>query len=162
MTNGAWPFPSSTKPMKKEPVGINFYLLKVAYNIFKDIPAKQVALNSIVKEFRPANNHCGTIACGMGWLGLKPEFTALGLTTNADHHLDYRSRKTGVHHRFYVPVAQDLFNCDEETAKYIFGQMPGYAKTVQYKGWKRRALKGDKAELLRRIEVVFLAHDKAL
>lgn len=146
---------------------INFDRLRLAYNRFKTIPNKQVYLNLVMSELDSNNNHCGTIACGMGWLGVTPAFNEMGLvysTTPRCYNglctssgLEIDGTRVG-----FIKAATSIFNCDDETADYLFGGTKKARSTVDYKGWKRRALKGDKAELLRRIEVVFLAHDKEL
>lgn len=53
-------------------------LLKKVYALIKSKPDHGVNLNTIVHHM-DRENPCGTIACAAGWIGLDPEFNALGV-----------------------------------------------------------------------------------
>lgn len=60
-------------------------LIEKAYTILGGIPQRQVMLDNwfsgLNKKQTPT---CGTIACGLGWLTLHPEFKELGLKVGRD------------------------------------------------------------------------------
>jgi hypothetical protein len=100
----------------------NFELLKEAYAIIGGIPARQLQLHSIVAESDESFNsndsktkHCGTIACGIGWLGLHPEFQRRGLKVNK--HGDTFFNGAGMS---YPQAASKLFGIDYDTALDMF------------------------------------------
>ena len=53
-------------------------LLREAYAIIDGIPDDRFNLRTYANSTDP--NHCGTIACAVGWLAMHPTFNALGLT----------------------------------------------------------------------------------
>lgn len=138
----------------------NFRRLQMAYDIFKDIPRKKVHLSQIVAKCDVENNHCGTIACGMGWLGLSPSFKRMGLRYNTESDiLEYAHKQWAD----YDDAAVDIFDIDQETANYLFDPKEGRRSErpyVEYKGSTRREMISHKSELLRRIETVFQYHGK--
>lgn len=141
----------------------NFRRLQMAYDIFKDIPRNRVNLNQVVRKCDAENNHCGTIACGMGWLSLTPSFNRLGVRYDVDYGiLVYKGSKQ----LDYDDIAERIFNIDSETASYLFDpvESASYAPrlTVEYRGIKRREMMSHKSELLKRIETVFQYYGKAV
>lgn len=56
----------------------NYELLKDAYAIIGGIPDEAFRLSLVVTR-RGESLECGTIACAAGWLGMHPQFQALGL-----------------------------------------------------------------------------------
>lgn len=89
----------------------NYELLKDAYAILAGIPSAAYNLNSI-RERRGESLACGTIACGFGWLGMHPQFQALGLHTAGYMDLRVRGNTCGVgtaaHKIFGVTVSDGL------------------------------------------------------
>jgi len=73
----------------------NYELLKDAYAILAGIPAKAYALSTI-REHKGESLSCGTIACGFGWLGMHPQFQALGLKTMGRMDLRVNNASMGV------------------------------------------------------------------
>lgn len=57
---------------------MNRELLIHAYEILDGIPQKNFDLNLIAQKGQGAPT-CGTLACGLGWLAMHPDFKALGL-----------------------------------------------------------------------------------
>ena len=128
----------------------NISLLEKAYETFKTIPRKNVMMDSVMEELDVIGNHCGTIACGMGWLGVTPAFNDLGLEYKSFGGMHWKDRRID-----FMSAAQRLFKIDGETASYLFGGMDEPGKTVRFKDeYKRRTLINHKNELLKRCETV--------
>jgi hypothetical protein len=94
-----------------------FELLKEAYAILGGIPSKVINLNSIQEKEGKALS-CGTICCGIGWLGHHPKFQALGLKTK-ENGVSYKGEDS-----YYEDAASNLFNIDYKSAEELFA--PGY------------------------------------
>jgi hypothetical protein len=97
----------------------NIELLKRAREILATIPAPRLNLSVVAlnNEDGACNdpNHCGTIACGLGWLAMRPEFQALGLGVDDEGRLLW-NRKFD----YFGTVAAKLFNMTEEDAGSMF------------------------------------------
>jgi hypothetical protein len=99
--------------------GPNIELLKQAREILAAIPANRLNLSFVaMNQCDGAHNdpnHCGTIACGLGWLAMRPEFQALGLCVDEDGLLRLHSR-----HQYFGTTAAQLFGMSEEDAGSMF------------------------------------------
>lgn len=56
----------------------------LAIQTLERIPGGKIDLDYYYFQLDTAHNHCGTIACGAGWLALQPEWNALGLRVDPD------------------------------------------------------------------------------
>lgn len=54
-------------------------LLQRAVEIIRGIPVDRFNLDFVANDNDPRD--CGTVGCAIGWLGMNPEFQALGLRT---------------------------------------------------------------------------------
>jgi hypothetical protein len=63
---------------------INWPLLREACAVIDGIPVSRFNLNAVCVNTQSMSNqtnpqHCGTVGCVMGWLGMHPDFKARGL-----------------------------------------------------------------------------------
>ena len=92
----------------------DYELIRHAYEVLDGIPAERFDLDHII-ELTPsmdvgtfkARPTCNTLACGMGWLALHPDFKRLGLRLNGHGKLTFK----GFTYAFdYEKAAVKLFN----------------------------------------------------
>jgi len=125
----------------------NWELLKDAYAIIDGIPSKAIDLDSI-REARGATLSCGTIACGMGWLGEHPKFKQLGLSTVGDRSWNSDVNLHGeLSH--YGKAAGEIFGIGTELGSKIFS--PAGCSEIDRKYWRKLS---HKELLLRRMRRV--------
>lgn len=92
----------------------NFELLKDAYAIIGGIPENKFALHSILCKGGP-EHPCRTIACAAGWLGLHPQFKALGYETTRNGDTLYKGKSM-----VYYESTRRLFDISQYDAKNLF------------------------------------------
>jgi hypothetical protein len=109
----------------------NFNLIRRAAEILDGIPKKHFDLNNIIRtanedawssrplKATPAFVECGAVGCAMGWLGMHPEFNALGLQV-----APYTARRGEVlwhgHATKYALAAMDIFSLTYDEASALF------------------------------------------
>lgn len=103
---------------------MNRDLFNRAYAILDGIPANRWNLNFIARNRQSAKdvsnpNHCGTIGCALGWLGMHPGFiketgmkTVMGGISIGGSHANCF---------FYEKVAAEVFAISEYDATNLFG-----------------------------------------
>lgn len=95
----------------------SFPLLRRAYAVIDGIPADRFNLSSFANSL---NVHdCGTIACAAGWLGMHPEFQALGLglEISASGRVDIIGHAA----EFWDRTLSRVFGISVDQASGIFG-----------------------------------------
>lgn len=118
-------------------------LLIHAYEILDGIPESNLNLCEIAPR-RTKEPDCGTIACGLGWLAMHPDFRALGLdlwsepTEFETCGLIFQGKRSDPSH--YGDVAAKLFGISRNDGYFLFG-------TKFSEEWRSN----DKAALLTRI-----------
>lgn len=98
---------------------MNKHLLQRAVEIIRGIPAKRFDLDLIANSNNPHN--CGTVGCAIGWLGMNPEFQALGLRTGL---MEPGARSCGVlwhgEYTSFARAASELFGISLGAAWELF------------------------------------------
>lgn len=138
---------------------INFELLKDAYAILGGIPEAAYNLDSFVTKSGESKS-CGTVACGMGWLAMHPQFRALGLGLTELYSNErpalamsmptYKGRDVP-----YTKVAGRIFGVSEMEARGLFS---GRTYTDRHHGDNKH--RTDKQVLLNRIMRLLDKHDQ--
>jgi hypothetical protein len=108
---------------------IRFDLLRKLHAFVMSIPEKQFNLDNIVEDIGDeklldagAYKECGSIACGMGWAGLLPEFNQLGLVWDRTYgHLKLNGKPESYDEAaiklFNLPPFKDVWG-DEDEGEY--------------------------------------------
>jgi len=142
---------------KRKLIKPNFELLRNAYAIFDGIPEDRINLNSILTK-RGASTSCGTIACGMGFLTLHPQFQALGLRMPRGDHVGacllYKDNGA-----YYADAAAKVFQIKVSEATGIFAAP--HCEEAIYDQHLPKMVTSDKELLLARI-IYFLKSKKQL
>ena len=131
---------------KRKLIKPNFKLLRDAYAIFDGIPEQKINLGSILTK-RGVSTECGTIACGMGFLALHPQFQAMGLEMPGGEKVG-----SGLLYKndyiFYSDAAVKVFGLTYQEAIGIFC-VPYCSQAIYDK--HLQGVRNDKDRLLKRI-----------
>jgi hypothetical protein len=92
----------------------NYALLKRAYTVLEVIPEKQIDLGVVLKVGRVPKS-CGTIACGLGHLGLHPYFRALGFRTTKEASIKWHGKPYS-----WESAAAEMFDISNVDALKLF------------------------------------------
>lgn len=109
---------------------MNIKLLREAYAIIDGIPSERINLDRVASNDRNGGmishklgtvpENCSTIACAAGWLGMHPEFRALGLVTTKHGYITWQGQMA------FEGVLAHVFDCDVETAIELFEERTCY------------------------------------
>lgn len=97
-----------------------FALLRDAYNELIKIPEVSIDLDSVCVRNKGGTPTCGSIACGIGWIGLMPKFQKFGIKTTNRDSIQWNGRSVD-----YPVAVVNLFGITESEAYELFSSSFG-------------------------------------